>query len=244
MPRESLPRDSKAKPAERLTRSRAEIAQVLDRILRRNLQLTVYLDDGEEQLMVTKLRRADPGEDYILVDYGQSRPANRLLLERKAVLFHCDIGQQHIQFSAALPREALDDGMAAIRLGFPEYLMQHQYRRHPRFRIPADLRLKCTVECPGVISFDMDVQDISRGGVGMVTHNPDVRLEPGTVLPGCWIKHPLHHPIRVDLEIRHSTVARHGDGSSKVRTGCRFVGEAKDITELVGLFSLDLDESA
>lgn len=243
MPRESLPRDSKTEPAEWLTRSRAEIGKVLDRILRRNLQLTVYLDDGE-LLMVTKLRRVDPAEDCILVDYGLSRPANRLLLERKAILFHCDIGQQHIQFSASLPRESVDDGIATVRLGFPEYLMQHQYRRHPRFRIPAALRLKCTVECPGVISFDMDVQDISSGGVGMVTHNPDVRLEPGTVLPGCWIKHPMHRPIRVDLEIRHSTVARLGDGSSQVRTGCRFVGGVKDIAELVGMFSLDLGQSA
>lgn len=243
MSRESIQRNDKAAPAELLTRSRAEIAKILDRILRRKLQLTAYLDDGE-QLIVTRLRRVDPVEDYILVDYGQSRPANRLLLERKAVLFHCESGRQHIQFSASLPREAVDGKDAAVRLGFPEYLMQHQHRRHPRFRIPPDLRLKCVVECPGVISFDMDVQDISSGGVGMVTHDAGVKLEPGTVLPGCWIKHPLHRPICVDLEIRHSTVVQLPDGASKVRTGCRFVGGAADIAELIGMFSLDLNESS
>ena len=242
MSRESIHRNDKAEPAELLTRSRAEIAKTLDRIMRRKLQLTAYLDD-DEQLIVTRLRRVDPVEDYILVDYGQSRPANRLLLERKAVLFHCESGRQHIQFSAPLPREAVEDGNAVVRLGFPEYLMQRQHRRDPRFRIPPELRLKCMVECPGVISFDMDVQDISRGGVGTVTHAPDVKLEPGTVLPGCRIRHPLHRPICVDLEIRHSTVVRLPDGTSKVRTGCRFVGRADDIAELVGMFSLDLDES-
>ena len=242
MSRPTIGANNSAEPPELVTRSRAEIAKVLDRILRRKLPLTTYLDDGE-QFIVTRLRRVDPVEDYILVDYGQSRPANRLLVESKSVLFHCESGRQHIQFSAPLPRETIDAGNAAIRLGFPGYLMQHRHRRHPRFRIPQELRMKCVVECPGVISFDMDVQDISEGGIGMVAHDPDVRLEPGTVLPGCWIKHPMHRPIRVDLEIRHSTTVRLPDGISRVRTGCRFVGGEKDMAELVGMFSLDLDET-
>ena len=239
---ENIHRNDTAQPAELLTRSRAEIGRSLDRIVRRKLPLTAYLDNGE-QLFVTRLRRVDPVEDYILVDYGPSRPANRLLLESKAIIFHCESGRLHVQFSATLPREAVHDGTAAVRLGFPEYLMQHQHRRHPRFRIPPDLRLKCVVECPGVISFEMDVQDISRGGVGMVTHGPDIKLEPGTVLPGCRIMRPSHRPLCVDMEIRHSIVVRLPDGTSKVRTGCRFVGRVDDVAELVATFSLDLNES-
>lgn len=243
MARDSIQRKSTAKPGELLTRSRIEIVAILDSIRRENPPLTAYLENGE-QLMVTRLRHVDADEGYIVVDYGLSRQANQLLLQCKSITLHCESGRQHVQFSASLPRETVHDGNAAIRLDFPEYLLQRQHRRHPRFRIPPELQMKCTVECPGVLSFEMDIQDISRAGLGMVTHSPNIRLEPGTVLPGCRIKHPLHPPIHCDLEIRHSTVVQLPDGSPKVRTGCRFVGHADDVAELISLFSLDLGESA
>jgi hypothetical protein len=183
----------------------------------------------------------DPDEDCIVVDYGASRPANLLLVQRKAVMFHCESGPHHVQFPALLPRQALHDGRSAIRLGFPAYLLQHPHRSHPRFRIPPELRLKCRVECPGVISFEMDVRDVSRGGIGMVTHGHDIRLEPGSVMRGCLIRHPMHPPICVDMEIRHSTIAHLPDGGTAVRTGCRFIGSADEVAELVGMFNLDLD---
>jgi c-di-GMP-binding flagellar brake protein YcgR len=194
--------------------------------------------------MITQLLRADPDEDSVVVDYGASRPANLLLVQRRAVLFHCESGHHHVQFPALHPRQTLHDGRSAIRMDFPEYLLQHPHRSHPRFRIPPELRLKCVVECPGVISFEMDVRDISRGGLGMVTHGHDIRLEPGDVLRGCLIRHPLHRPIRVDLEIRHSTIAHLPDGGTTVRTGCRLIGGAAEIAELAGMFSVDLDGHA
>lgn len=243
MARDSIQRKSAAKPAELLTRSRIEIVAILGAVLRDNAPLTAYLENGE-QLMVTRLLHLDPDEGYIVVDYGLSRPANQLLLHRKTITFHCESGRQHVQFAASVPRETVHDGKSAIRLYFPDYLLRRQHRRHPRFRIPPELQVKCRVECPGVLSFEMDVQDISRAGLGMVTHSPNITLEPGTVLPGCQIKHPLHPPICFDLEIRHSTVMQLPDGTPKVRTGCRFIGDADAVAELVSLFSLDLGHNA
>ena len=243
MSRESIDHTSTTQPAELLTRSRMEIVAILDRIMRESRPLAAFLENGE-QLMVTRLRHVDADEGCILVDYGFARLANRLLLECKLIVFHCESGRQHVQFSAALPRETVHDGNAVIRLDFPEYLLQHQHRHHPRSSIPPELQVKCMVECPGVLSFEMNVQDVSRGGIGMVTHSPNIRLAPGTVLPGCRIKHPMHPPIRVDLEIRYSTAMQLPDGSPMVRTGCRFAGDADQVAELVGMFSLDLGESA
>lgn len=244
MPLNSTSRKGKPKATEFVTRSRTEITAILARILRDKPPLTAYLENGE-LLMVTRLRHVDPDEGYVVVDYGLlSRHSNPLMLQRRVITFHCESGRQHVRFAATLPRETVHDGNAAIRLEFPEYLQQHQYRRHPRFRIPLELQMRCVVECPGAISFDMLVQDISRGGVGMVVHDPDIRLEPGTVLRGCLIKHPLHPPVRADLEIRHSSVVQQPDGSAKVRSGCRFIGDANELAALAGMFSVKLDTRA
>lgn len=235
---------SSRKTTEFVTRSRTEITAILGRILREKPPLTAYLENGE-LLMVTRLRHVDPDEGYIVVDYGLlSRHSNPLMLQRRAITFHCEAGRQHVQFAATLPRETVYHGNAAIRLEFPEYLQQHQYRLHPRFSIPLELQMKCVVECPGVISFDMAVQDISRGGIGMVIHDLDIKLEPGTVLRGCLIKHPLHRPLRTDLQIRHSAVVQLSDGTAKVRSGCRFIGNAAAIAELAGMFSVNLGTRA
>ena len=61
-------------------------------------------------------------------------------------------------------------------MDFPAYLLQYDQRSQPRMSIPPQMRTKCTVECPGVIAFEMDVADISRGGMGLVIHDPGINL--------------------------------------------------------------------
>jgi len=217
MSRESIHHNGKAEPVESLTRSRTEIAEILAAVASAESPVTAYLESGE-LLFVTRIRHVDADAGRIVVNYGISKPANAALFSTKAIMLHCEHGHLHVRFLALSPVEVEYQGEPAIQMEFPEYLLQYRRRMHHRVRIPPQLRMKCIVECPGVISFDMDVQDISRGGVGMVVHDSDIRLDPGTVLRGCLIKHPLHHPLRADLEIRHSSVVQLPDGK------CLFAG--------------------
>lgn len=240
---ESVHRKGKAESAELLTRSRAEIAEILGAVAGAGSPITAYLESGE-LLFVTRIRHVDADAGRIVVNYGLSKPANAALFTTKNIMLHCTHGNLHVRFLALSPVEIEHQGEPAVQMKFPEYLLQYHRRMHHRVRIPPQLRMKCIVDCPGFIPFELQVVDISRGGQGTIIHDPGIKLEPGVVLTGCRIKHPLRPPISVDLEIRYSTTTRIEDGTLKVRAGCRFVGHSDDVAELIGMFSLDLDKSA
>jgi len=241
MSHERTHRKHQEAPAESLTRSRTEIAEILGAVARSESPVTAYLEDGE-QLLVTRIRHVDADAGYIVVDYGLSKSANRALLSTKTVVLHCEHEHLHVQFLALAPVEVAHDGQPAIRLDLPEYLFQLHRRAHPRGRIPPQLRLKCIVDCPGFISFELEVVDISRGGQGTIIHDPSIKLEPGTVLTGCRIQHPLRHPISVNLEIRYSIRTQLPDGKPASRVGCQFIGATDEIADLVKMFSVKLDD--
>lgn len=230
-------------PAESLTRSRTEIAEILGAFARSESPVTAYLESGE-LLFVTRIRHVDADTGRIVVNYGFSKPANTALFSTKAIMLHGEHDHLHVQFLALSPVEVEFQGQPAIQFGFPEYLLLFRRRAHPRVTIPPQMRMKCIVDCPGFIPFELEVVDISRGGQGTIIHDPGIKLEPGIVLAGCRIKHPLRPPITVDLEIRYSTRTRLADGSLMVRAGCRFIGAPRDVAELVAMFSQDLDQAS
>jgi hypothetical protein len=104
------------------------------------------------------------------------------------------------------------------------------------------MRLKCIVECPGFLPFELEVVDISLEGQGMMFPDLGIRLDPGTILQNCRIIYPGRRPILVDLEIRYSKTLLKPDGSQLRRVGCRFLGNASDVADLVKMFSVKLDD--
>lgn len=236
---ESIHRNGKTEPAELLTRSRIEIAEILGAVARSESPVTAYLESGE-LLFVARIRHVDADAGRIVVNYGVSKPANAALFSTKTIMLHCEHGHLHVRFLALSPVEVEYQGEPAFQMKFPEYLLQYHQRMHHRVKIPPQLQMKCIVDCPGFISFELEVVDISRGGQGVILHNPDIRLEPGTVLTGCRIKHPLRHPISVDLEIRYSIGTQLPDGTPVKRLGCRLIGDAGEIEDLVKMFTVTL----
>lgn len=239
MSHENPPSDGKAAPAELLTRSRTEIAEILGAVAAAGSPVTIYLEKSE-LLLLTRILHVDANAGCIVLDYGFSKSANATLLSTRTITLHCEHGHSHVQFLASAPTEIAYDEEPAIRLDFPEFLIQHHRRAHPRIRIPPQLRCKCVVECPGFIPFELEIVDIHHGGQGVLLQDPRIRLEPGTVLKGCRIKHPLRHPISVDLDIRYCIGTQLPDGTPVRRLGCRFIGDAGEIEDLVKMFTVAL----
>ena len=125
-------------------------------------------------------------------------------------------------------------------MAFPEYLLQHNVRDHHRIVIPPRLRTKCIVDRPGHGRFKLEITDISRAGLGIVVHDRNIKLKPGAELTGCRIVQPLGSPIAIDLQILYASAVRLADGSLQARAGCRFIGDAVDVRDLIGMFSCEI----
>lgn len=230
-----------AAPTEFLTRSRSEIGSALDELQRERMRVKVILNYKEGELFSTVLKRVDTNAGFFVIDSADFDRNNARVLAAAKVALHADLGRTHLVWVASSPVHTLIGTRSSIKLDFPELLIRHRQRTHPRFRIPAQLKLKCTVECQEFLPFEMEITDISMAGQGMLLSDPAIELPAGTVLRNCVISYPGRRPVVVDLEVRYVLGSQLMDSSGRRRVGCRFIGNNEDVADLVKLFSVKLD---
>lgn len=226
----------------RAIRSGAEIANMLLTICDEELAVTAYLEKGE-MLFVSRVRAVDPDFGRIVLDYSQWKPANSALLACKQVQFHCEYKNRHIQFLADAPAEVVFGGNAGIQVGFPKFILDLQQRTHRRFRVASQPALWCVIKQEGSDPIVANVDDISRGGLGGIVHDPGVVLKPGTIIKNCQITgSSLNQPIDVSIEVRYLKTIRSPEGTLSKRVGCRFLASSTDLQELIDVFIVDLED--
>ena len=212
-----------------------DIARVLETMHGHGQAIIAYLGSNDIEFR-SRLLFVDPDRQYIAV--ASPGPANaKELLARAHVTFISDFNGWHIEFAAAEPRLSEIGGEPAIRLKFPSIISSQQQRRtEPRLPIPNRLPLHCEADTQGIASFDGELMDVSQGGIGFITYDTGISLEPGTVLKGTRIHRPGEMPLLVDLEVRYSKPVLLPNGQRAHRSGCVFLNPTREITELIESF--------
>jgi c-di-GMP-binding flagellar brake protein YcgR len=225
----------------RAIRSRSEVEKLLIALCDEKLTVTAYPEDGE-LLFAARVRAVDPDLSRIILEYSQWKPANSALLDCEQVLFHCERKNRHIQFLSGEPAEIVFDGGAGIQVGFPQFVLDLQQRTDRRFRLAIRASMWCVIKQEGSDPIVANVDDISRGGLGGIVHDPGVVLKPGTIVRDCQITgSELKRPIDVSVEIRYWKTIRSPEGLLSKRVGCRFVASSADLQRLIDVFIVDLD---
>ena len=221
-----------ARREERIRHSPEEIAAVLALVQNENQPITAYLQAGELRF-TSRLRVVDPLRAFILVDASADEAANAALLARARCSFFATIPGGHVEFAAADPQATQHEGKAAIRFKFPDVLSDRQRREYDRASIWPQVPLECVADDGGILSFKGGLVDISIGGLGFLMYDPNITLEPGTVLKGCKIEPYNEPPVVVDLEVRYSEMVDLADGTHAERSGCRVIERPESLKEFV-----------
>jgi c-di-GMP-binding flagellar brake protein YcgR len=228
----------------RAIRSRAEVETLLLALCEEQLTVTAYPGDGE-MLFAARVRAVDFDLSRIILDYGQWKPANSALLDCKQTLFHCERKNRHVQFMSGAPSEVVYGGNAGIQVGFPKFILDLQQRTDRRFRLATRPSMWCVITQEGSDPIVAKVDDISRGGLGGIAHDPAAALKPGMIFKNCQITGAeLKQPIDVSVEIRYLKTVRSPEGLLSKRVGCRFVAPSADLQQLIDVFIVDLDDDA
>ena len=218
--------------AERIRHSPEEIAAVLAIVQGEKGSITAHLKGGE-LLFTSQLRTVDPVGAWIIIDPSADEAANAALLARPRCTFFASIPGGHVEFAAADPQRIEHDGKPAIRLKFPNVLADRQRREYDRTAVWPQIPLVCVADDGGILSFKGGLVDISIGGLGFLMYDPNITLEPGTVLKGCRIDPYNDAPLVVDLEVRYSEMVDLADGTHAERSGCRVVEHPESLKEFV-----------
>lgn len=230
-----LNQKEKAHPGGRITRSPLEIARVLQALISRQVPVKSYLRSGE-LLFVSRICHADPAAEFIIVELGADEQANAELLARPRCAFFTEPSGWHVEFVASAPQKIQHEGKPAIRFGFPEVLSNVQTREHSRASGSPTVRIHCIADEGGFMSFEGWIVDVSVAGIGFLSYDPTITLEPGTILKACRMEAERMAPVVVDLEVRYSEFVSLPDGSQAKRSGCRFVEPPPTIKEMISRF--------
>ncbi|HTN27861.1 MAG TPA: flagellar regulator YcgR PilZN domain-containing protein [Burkholderiales bacterium] len=221
---------------ERVGHSPSEIAQILGILVTRKAPITAHLQAGELQF-TSSLRAVDPVRSVIIIEPDADETANAALLSRPRCTFFSTLPAGHVEFVAAEPQKIEHGGKPAIRLKFPDVFAFRQRREHDRAVISPQVPLECVADEGGVLSFKGGLVDISIGGLGFLVYDPNITLEPGTVLKGCRIDPYNESPLVLDLEVRYSEMVALPDGTRAERSGCRVVEHPESLKEFVAALS-------
>lgn len=203
-----------------LLRSQSKIAPVLERLVAQRERVDVQLPDG---VFTTHIVGADPAGQFVTIAASPDEQVNSSVLALARVILVSGPGNWHVEFVGAGPQPVVHDGVAAIRLGYPEILSVQQRRQSERYDAPAAPALRCVADAGGIAPFDAQIRDISLGGISVLLYPPDVILEPGTVLAGSRIEVSGADAVTVDLEVRYSELVTLADGRRARCSGFRFL---------------------
>lgn len=224
-----------ARAAEVLLRSHIEIGRILDALLQKKTTL-LGESRGLGRPFMTRLLHVDPVRERFVVSAPEDAPAVLEALKREAVNFVAHVDGARVEFEAAGPATARHEGKPVLVYAFPAALARTTRREHPRIPVPKDLPLRCIADNAGITPFEAEVTDISLAGFGAIVFNPDIRLQPGTVLRGCRILLPDHNPVIVDAEVRYTVPVVRPDGSLAHRSGVRFLSGSTYLQPLIDKF--------
>lgn len=214
--------------------SPVQILSILRSLKDSNSHITLYFNNAED-FLITSLFSVDEDTAKLVLFLGANATVNKqaMLTDKLIAMSHLD--KIRIQFVLRGLKSALYKGRQCFLADIPETILRLQRREHFRLVIPARTPVKCLIPIPVPESagenetdkppriVEVDVIDISGGGLGMASPQEDVDFDVDMVFDNCEIELPNGNTIVTSLRVRSIfDVTRH-DGSISRRAGCDFI---------------------
>ena len=206
-----------------LVHSRQEIAQILRAIQRQNEVVTGYFNQGQS-FFLSAVLDADPDTGYLILDCGSDAETNRRALASNKIVFVTNQNRIKIQFSTASLEQVEFEGRPAFRTRLPAALLKLQRREYYRLVAPIRTPLHCIIPNLNGERIEVEVADISVGGVALNGFPTTVTLTEGLILADCRIALPEEGTVVTTMDVRNMQEFSRRSGQVVLRVGCVYVG--------------------
>lgn len=208
-----------------LLHAQSEILFILRALVMGGARITVYFNEGKDFLLTALIAVDDDG---IVLDYGSSAEMNRRALAADKLFCITTHERVRVQFQIRGVRKIEHEGRPAFRAPLPDTLLRLQRREYYRLTTPLAAPLKCRIPLPPAGNVErepveVNVVDISGGGLGIIAPPENVVFDADMVFPNCRIELPEVGAITATLQVKNLFEVTLRNGSRVKRSGCQFV---------------------
>lgn len=225
-----------------LLHSKSEILFVLRALHADSDRITVYFNEGKDFLLTTLIAVDDGG---VTIDYGSSGEMNRRALTAEKLFCVASHDRVRVQFLLRGVARVDFQGSPAFRAALPETVLRLQRREYYRLTTPVARPLKCQIPIPQAdgktVTVEVNVLDISGGGLAMMAPPEGVKVEPDTEFANCRVELPEVGVLVAKLQVRNSFEVTLRNGSRITRMGCQFMNLPGPMLTLVQRYIIKVE---
>ena len=228
-------------------RGRKEVTTILGALRKSGAAVMAYIGNIGNDFILTSVVTIMPEQNLVLLDLGSNSETNQRALSATRIVCVTELDGIRIQMSVESLHAAHFEGHDVFGMSIPETLLRLQRRESYRVRTPRDNPPLCIIAAARALGVpdQMDIVDISCGGVALALPVGAAEIETGTRFTGCHIPLPelgkdtsfgalygssqnLGRPdgveVITDLMVRGTFEIRFANGVVHRRVGCEFVG--------------------
>jgi flagellar brake protein len=209
--------------------SRLEIAAILGTLCREGSMVTAYFGGGSD-FILTSILAVRPDRDEVVIEFGADAAANQRALQTSKITFIAAHERIKIQFVAESLRHARLGGRDVFSTKIPPALLRLQRREYFRIATPRARPLVCIIapQAEPVRAPDqVDIVDISCGGIAVIDASVPSDIETGVCFRGCRILLPDLGEVITDIMVRSTHEVTLKSGNKHRHAGCEFIDMAE-----------------
>lgn len=224
--------------SEYLLRSSVEVAFVLKALAKKHTAVSAYYG-ATADFATTSILQVDTAAGLLYLDLGPDQTANQALLSAQHVSCVTSHDKVKVQFDLGRLERVIHEGRGAFRARLPDKLLKLQRRNYYRLSVPYNQTIKCTIPLPDQMPVQVEIMDISIGGIGIIGYTPDIPLQPGMVYENCSLNLPGFGLVITSLQVRTSFDFMLRSGVHTQRAGCRFLDLSPQTESLIQRYILE-----
>lgn len=203
-----------------------EIVSILRALKDTNETITLYFNQGDD-FIISSMFSVDEEEGVMVLYAGSNATANKQAMLAGKLIAITQLAKVKIQFVANNVKMAQYRGRQALLADIPDSVLRLQRREYFRLIVPIRVPVKCKINIPQEEgppkAVEVNVYDISAGGVGISTPPTEIPFDIDMTFEKCEIDLPGVGVLIVSLNVRSIFEVSTKEGNASWRAGCWFV---------------------
>ena len=237
---EVLEKNAFEESADFLVNSNLEKSRIFRDLMKTGTMITCYFAGGDD-FILSSVIHVDADRELVVFELGKDSARNKRMIESNRITGVTTHNQVKVQFICESLKPCKYQGEEALCCDFPERLLRMQRREAFRQSIPRSLRVKCRLKTERGDSHELELFDISAGGVCLVDNSAELEFEMGEKLPTCIIPIPEQGSIISSVEVRNSYDVRMATGKEVRRIGFGFVNLPPQMNAMIQRFIVSIE---